>query len=60
MMNWAKWLGLDEHIQETIAPSLSSLEERLARLDKSQQALRQEVAEIKSLIDAIIHRNSRD
>jgi prefoldin subunit 5 len=60
MMNWTRWLGLDEHIRQTIEPSLASLEHRLARLAESQEALRQDVEELKSLIDAIIRRNSRD
>jgi hypothetical protein len=59
-MGWTRWLGLDEQIHEAIAPSIASLEQRLARLAESQDVLRQEVEEIKVLIDAILRRNSRD
>jgi CII-binding regulator of phage lambda lysogenization HflD len=57
-MGWMKWLGFEQQIQEVIAPSLVSLEQRLIRLGDSQETLKAKVAQIKALVDADLRRSS--
>jgi hypothetical protein len=59
-MSWMKWLGFEDQIQLAMAPTISSIEQRLAKLAESQETLKEEVARIKALVDGAVRRNSRD
>lgn len=52
-----RWLGLEAQINDVVASSFSSVEQRLDRLAELQNALQTEVVELKTLINQAIRRN---